>query len=309
MPPAMTPLAVPLSFYPSPAITVGDERTPAKHAPLILAGRYRIESTLGAGGMGQVLAARHLELDRPVAIKIIHEKWARDPDAVARLIREARAVARLRTKHIACVYDLGRTSSGLPFIVMERLVGVDLATLLGQRGALDVTDAIDFVLQSLEALKEAHGEGIIHRDLKPRNLFVVSGPCGKRTVKVLDFGLAKDDRGKGGPSTLTGVQMMLGSPHFMPPEQIRDARSADERSDIWSLGATLYQLLTRRTAFRSPNPHVVCAKILSETPAPMSRYRAGLPLTLERVVRRCLERDPAKRFASARDLELALRAV
>jgi eukaryotic-like serine/threonine-protein kinase len=275
----------------------------------LFAGKYVIEGLLGEGGMGKVLAAHHVDLDRPVAIKIIHSEWARDPGSVRRFVREARAVANLVSRHVACVYDLGRTrDEGLPFIVMERLEGTDLGALIQRsKGGLPVDDAVDYILQAISALKEAHARGIIHRDLKPQNLFLVAST---KTIKVLDFGLAKDFSralaDPNGESKLTGVHMLLGSPNFMSPEQIRDARVVDERSDIWSLGATLYQMLTQLPPFFSPNPHVVCAKILSEECAPVSMYRDGVPIGLAQIIRRCLARDPNQRYRTAAELETAL---
>jgi serine/threonine protein kinase len=275
----------------------------------VFAEKYVVEGVLGEGGMGRVLSARHIELERPVAIKVIHSEWARDPDSSRRLVREARAAANLSSKNVACVYDLGRTPNGLPFIVMERLFGSDLGQLV-QKGPLPPEKAVGYMIQALTALREAHARGIIHRDLKPQNMFLTKGPTGHDLIKVLDFGLAKDFARSPDPnvsSKLTGMHMMLGSPHFMSPEQIRDAREVDARSDIWSIGATLYLLLTGRYPFVAPNAHVVCAKILSDKPESMLRYRANIPHELDRVVLRCMSRDPAARFATAEQLERALR--
>jgi eukaryotic-like serine/threonine-protein kinase len=275
----------------------------------VFAEKYVVEGVLGEGGMGRVLSARHIELERPVAIKVIHSEWARDPDSSRRLVREARAAANLSSKNIACVYDLGRTPNGLPFIVMERLFGSDLGQLV-RNGPLPPEKAVPYMIQALAALREAHARGIIHRDLKPQNIFLTKGPTGHDLIKILDFGLAKDFARSPDPnvsSKLTGMHMMLGSPHFMSPEQIRDAREVDARSDIWSIGATLYLLLTGRYPFVAPNAHVVCAKILSDKPESMLRYRRNIPQELDRIVLRCMARDPAARFASAEQLERALR--
>jgi serine/threonine-protein kinase len=274
-------------------------------------GKYDVVRELGRGGMGRVLLARHRALDREVAIKVIHPHWTHDREAMLRLVREARIAASLASKHIACVYDLGRTADGRPYIVMERLVGVELATRI-KEGPVAIADAVDWGLQILAALKEAHSHGVVHRDVKPRNVFLVTEADGRERIKVVDFGLAKClpsapsfDPG----SQLTGASRMLGSPSFMSPEQIRDATSVDERSDIWSFGATLYQILTGRPPFRSSNPHVTCSMVLSNDSPPMSTYRDGIPPELEAIVRRCLSRDRSRRYASAAELETALLAL
>jgi serine/threonine protein kinase len=274
-----------------------------------IGGRYRVEKLLGAGGMGQVVEALHVELERVVAVKVLHDEWAKDEDSARRFVREARVVATLSNEHVVRIFDLGRTPEGAPYIVMERLEGKDLGAVLQERGPVSILEATEWVAQASEALSEAHQRGIVHRDVKPQNLFLAKLPNRPTPVlKVLDFGLAKNILPTPGEeSRLTGVHMLLGSPHFMSPEQIRDARGVDSRTDVWSLGATLFQLLTREPPFIAKNLHMLCAGILTAPIPSVRSIRPDVPEALDMILRRCLSRNIDERYPSAKELAIELR--
>ncbi|WP_437613727.1 serine/threonine-protein kinase [Sorangium sp. So ce834] len=217
----------------------------------IIRGKYRLERVLGTGGMGVVIAARHLRLEEPVAIKLLHSWLAQRPDAIERFLREARAASRLTSDHVVRVFDVDLLESGAPFIVMEYLEDMDLRALLGERGPLPIGEAVSYVLDTCEAISEAHALGIVHRDLKPQNLFVARRRDGSVRLKVLDFGISKivPTPGATGDGFITSTDVMLGSPLYMAPEQLGSPRAVDARVDIWALGVVLYQLLTARMPF------------------------------------------------------------
>lgn len=269
----------------------------------ILAGKYRVERLLGQGGMGVVLAVRHLELHEEFAIKLMQGREFANPRAVERFLREARAAVRLRSKteHIVQVHDVGRIESGEPYIVMELLSGQDLSDLLVSRGVLPIHEACEYLMQAGQALDAAHQLGIIHRDLKPANLFLTRRRDGSSCIKVLDFGISKqvvsgDDSAE---TEITGTQDVMGSPLYMSPELAKAARNASPQSDIWALGAILYKLLTGRAPFQCPSPAELFAALLGPGAAPKpTEFRGDVPLGLENVILRCLEKNPALRYAS-----------
>jgi serine/threonine-protein kinase len=274
----------------------------------VLAGKYRVERVLGAGAMGVVVAARHVELGELRAVKFMRASLIQDAGAVERFMREARATARLKSRHVAKVHDIGRLPTGAPYIVMEHFEGSDLKTLLSARGALPPAEAAHYVREACEAIGEAHAAGIIHRDLKPSNLFVaVEG--GARSVKVLDFGVAKlaDAAGSDPNAEMTGTAEVLGTPLYMAPEQMRSTRGVDGRADLWSLGVILYRALTGKTPFTGATTPEVCISVMVDEPAPPSTLRADLPSGLDAVVMRCLAKNPEQRFATASELSEALR--
>ena len=267
----------------------------------VLAGKYRVESVLGAGGMGIVVRATHLLLAQPVALKFLHEDALARPGFVARFAREARALARLRTEHVARVLDVGTLENGAPYLVMEYLEGDDLEAVLAKRAKLPLVEAATYLLQTCEAIAEAHAARIIHRDLKPANIFLAHRPDGVPVVKVLDFGIAKAlDEGE----LLTQTATSLGSVHYMAPEQVRDAKSCDARADVWALGVILYQLVTGQLPFQGDTAMAVFFAVLDGKRRPV---RDHLPATslpsgaldaLDALIDRCLEVDVAKRLAS-----------
>jgi eukaryotic-like serine/threonine-protein kinase len=268
----------------------------------VLGGKYRVRRILGEGGVGVVVEARHIELRRPVALKLLS---ANDPEQIARLQREARAAARLESVHATKVIDVGRLADGAPFIVMELLHGEDLGEVIA-RGPLPVEVAIDYILQACEAVAEGHACGIVHRDLKPRNLFLTRSADGNALVKVLDFGLAKTTEHDPIHKPLTRPAVIMGSPQYMSPEQMRASRDVDARTDIWALGVCLYELLTGAFPFVGPTFADLYAAILGAPPVPIERYRPDLPRPLVDAIRRCMEKDPAWRFAAIADLAAAL---
>ena len=292
----------------APPISVGAT------APLglgeVLAGKYRLERLIGAGGMGLVLLARHIELDQPVAIKLMREEALHDADARARFAREAKAVVRLKSEHVARVTDVGTLENGAPYLVMEYLQGSDLGTVLAESGdnLFAVEEAVAYVLQVCEAVAEAHGAGIVHRDLKPRNVFVTTGVDGKPLLKVLDFGISKLLHLDGATvdMALTKTKDIMGSPSYMAPEQLRAARDVDERADIWSLGVMLYEIITGHLPWEADSITELGAMVLRDPLRPMRVLREGVPRELDDVVARCLEKERAHRFASVEELAHAL---
>jgi serine/threonine protein kinase len=274
----------------------------------VLAGKYRVEKVLGSGGMGVVVAARHVQLDVLVALKFMAEGIPANKELTARFLREARAAARLRSEHVARVADVGTLESGAPYLVMEYLEGFDLSVLLASTGRQPVTNAVEFIVQACDALHEAHRAGIVHRDVKPSNLFLTTRPNGTPCIKVLDFGISKSEH-LGSLSTklhATRPSALLGSPFYMAPEQMRAARDVDLRADIWALGATLYELLTGRVPFEAESLLDLALRVANSDPVPLRGIRPAIPWALEQIVLRCLQKDPYDRFASARSLAAAL---
>jgi eukaryotic-like serine/threonine-protein kinase len=284
--------------------------SPAMLSPgTIIGNKYRIDGVLGAGGMGYVLAATHMQLGAQVAIKFVRDELARDEAIVSRLLFEAQAVARMRSAHIVRVLDVARLSSGAPYIVMEHLEGSDLAAVLAESGPLPVHDVVGYVLQTCEGLVEAHGFGIVHRDLKPENLFLAHTPEGI-VLKILDFGISKDigtTLRRGSRSSLTNGGAAIGSPSYMAPEQMRALANLDGRADIWSLGAILFELLTGRCPFEAESPPLLFSKVLVEEAPSLLDAMPDAPVELAAIVRRCLQKDPSARFQSVAELAQALR--
>ncbi|TKD09995.1 serine/threonine-protein kinase [Polyangium fumosum] len=268
----------------------------------VVAGKYRVERVIGKGGMGLVVEAQHTTLPQRVAIKILLPEAAKQDDAVERFLREARAAVSIQSEHVARVMDLGTLASGLPYMVMELLTGADLQEIVRQRGPLPIAQAVDALLQASEAIAEAHVLGIIHRDLKPANIFVTTRPDGSPLVKVLDFGLAKATRGGALYTSLTAANVIIGSPFYMSPEQIRGLKGLDARTDIWALGVILYQILTGKRPFEADATHALFLMIGGDPPAPPRWQRPEIPAGLEAVVLQCLEKKPSDRPPSVADL-------
>jgi serine/threonine protein kinase len=283
----------------------------------LIAGRFRVESVLGVGGMGIVLGCRHLHLNQRVALKLLRKEATRSPEAVTRFLREARAAAAINNDHVVRIIDVGtmrstRTEDSLevelPFIVMEMLSGTDLDRMLHARGPLPISEAVDYVLQACTAVAAAHALGIVHRDLKPANLFVTQVPDDLPLVKVLDFGISKMTQPDGFEEEnrkLTRTGMMVGSPVYMSPEQVRGSET-DSRSDIWALGSILHEILTGQLPFDADTSSALYAKIIADPPAPLRSLRKDAPAGLEAVVFKCLEKDIERRFANVQELARAL---
>ncbi|MEZ4295353.1 MAG: serine/threonine-protein kinase [Polyangiaceae bacterium] len=271
----------------------------------VVAGRYRVERILGRGGMGEVAAVRHLELEETFALKVMTPEAFASQEAVERFIREARTSARLRSMHAVKVVDTGRLSGGAPFLVMEYLAGRDLERELAARGPLPVAEVAAYMIQACDVLSEAHASGIVHRDLKPANLFLTRLPNGAPCVKVLDFGIAKQSDPNWG-SSMTQTTSVFGTPLYMSPEQMKSAKQVDGRSDLWSLGVVMYELLCRALPYDAESMTALVAKVMTEPPVPLGARRGGLPPGFEPVVMRCLEREPARRYQTAAELAATL---
>ena len=274
----------------------------------VIAGKYRIERVIGAGGMGVVVAAQHIQLGRRVALKFLAREGMADTDAVNRFLREGQALARITGPNVARVMDVGTLEQGEPYIVMEYLDGADLGALVKQRGPLPVEEAVGYVLQACEAIAEAHANGIVHRDLKPSNLFLTRAADGHPLIKVLDFGISKSmpSAGAASPTTVTSTGTLVGSPLYMSPEQIRDPRRVDGRTDIWSLGVILYELICGATPFEGETMPGALAAIIADAPTPIRVLRGDVPASLDDVVGRCLSKDASARYPSVADLAQAL---
>lgn len=274
----------------------------------LLAGKFRIERVLGAGGMGVVVAAQHLQLDEKVAIKFLLPNALEHPEAAERFLREAKAAVRIKSEHVVRVTDVGTLDNGAPYMVMEYLEGRDLSQWLKQTGVLSSEQAVEFILQALEAIADAHGLGIVHRDLKPGNLFCVRRSDGLLSIKVLDFGISKVSSSN--PTTpqfdMTAPSTIMGSPLYMSPEQMRSARDVDSRTDIWSVGIILYELLTGVPPFGGETISEICVKTAASPPAPIRERCPALPLELEAVILKCLAKDREERYRNVAELAAAL---
>jgi serine/threonine-protein kinase len=275
----------------------------------VLASKYRVERVLGSGGMGVVVAARHLQLDERVALKFLRTRNFATTGDVDRFLREARAAVKIKGEHVSRVYDVGTLEDGAPYIVMEYLEGEDLAAWLERRGPMPATQAVDFVLQACEAIAEAHSLGIVHRDLKPANLFCTERPDGQPSIKVLDFGISKIITPGAQGNDLTQTADLMGSPLYMSPEQLRAAKAVDSRTDIWSLGVILFQLVTGRAPFFADKVTELAIQIATEPTPRLRAFRPDAPAALEPVVARCLEKDRSSRFQSVGELAVALASL
>jgi len=251
--------------------------------------------------MGVVFEAMHLRLRQRLAIKVVRPDVPEFDEVLARFDREARVAAKLRSIHSARVIDVDVLPNGLPYMVLEYLEGRDLGAELGETGPMPVEEAVDIALQVTGAMEEAHSLGIVHRDLKPSNLFVCR-VAGRRVIKVLDFGISKHE---GDGERITGSAAYFGTPHYTAPEQLRSASAADARSDVWSLGVILFELLTGRLPFEGGATSVIARVVTEAAPRP-TQYRADLPVELVRVVMHALKRDRGERFESMRELAEAL---
>ncbi len=286
----------------------------------VVDGKYRVERVVGSGGMGVVVAAEHLKLGRTVALKFLLKHACENHEAVTRFLREGQALASITSTHVARVMDVGTLEHGEPYLVMEYLEGSDLGVTLKQRGQLPLAEAVGYVLQVCEAVAEAHAKGIVHRDLKPSNLFLAEGADGVPLVKVLDFGISKavvqqaetsapaggSDASTVAAAYVTSTGALVGSPLYMSPEQIRNARRVDERTDIWSIGVILYELVCGAPPFQGETLSGTLAAVSADPPRPMHSLRASVPAELENVILRCLQKSPEQRFSTIAELARAL---
>jgi serine/threonine-protein kinase len=274
----------------------------------IIGQRYCVDDQLGRGGMGMVFAAHEVSSGQRVAIKVMRPSEDMDLDAVRRFAREGRLAGSIGNPHIARVLDGGWLSESAPYLVLERLDGRSLASLLHHEGTLPVPQAVDWALQVCEGIAAAHAAGVVHRDLKPSNLFIAQQPDGSTILKVLDFGIAKAARDELRTlgSDLTQSQLLLGSPRYMSPEQLRSARDVDARTDIWALGLILHQMLTGKSAFPSDSVGAHLAAIIERSPVALRAHLPAAPSGLERAIARCLQKDLARRHQDMAELARAL---
>jgi serine/threonine-protein kinase len=273
----------------------------------VLADKYRIERMIGRGGMAEVYAAYHEILHQTVAVKVLLPEVASTPGATLRFLNEARAAARIRGDHVTAVMDVGALPDGVAYMVLEYLDGEDLEAFATQQGPLPAPQTVDFVLQALEAVAQAHALGIVHRDLKPSNLFLARRMDGSSVVKVLDFGISKSPRSaEGVDGTSTSSQVLLGSPVYMAPEQARSAKSVDQRADIWAIGVVMFRLLSGHLPFVGESLTAVLIAIVELDPPPLRSLEPSVPPGLEGIVMRCLSKDREGRFANVAELALAL---
>ncbi len=257
-----------------------------------ISGKYLVESVIGEGGMGIVVAARHLDLDQMVAIKVLRENVFDGAEARARFIREARTLARLQSEHVVRLYDLGRLDDDSPYMVMEFLRGSDLEQVSRKQGQMPVKRAVQYVLEAAEGLAEAHVAGMVHRDLKLGNLFVNERTDGRTVIKLLDFGIAKSLLKS---SKLTRDSLVLGSPGYMSPEQLQSTKFVDARTDIWALGVILYRLLTREYPFERGNLAATIDAVTSGRPKPIAEIRDDVPDGLVEALGQLLKPDLVER--------------
>ncbi|HKG46756.1 MAG TPA: serine/threonine-protein kinase [Pyrinomonadaceae bacterium] len=261
--------------------------------------KYLIEEHLGAGGMGAVYRARHLSMDRPVAIKFLHQRFVEDEAARGRFHTEARAAVKLRHPNAVSVTDFGQTSEGVVYIVMELLEGRTLREILGREAPLETARAISIELQASEAVAAAHEAGIIHRDLKPSNILVTQSADQPAVVKVLDFGIATfaaDDDDE--PTTLAQTHSIIGTPRYMSPEQ-HNGNELTAAADVYSLGVILYEMLTGMVPFSGSTPAEIAEKHANIPPHSPREIVAAIPQDVERVVLHALEKQPGERPANA----------
>src|SRR3954452_15257171 len=260
-------------------------------------GRYRIQRKLGSGGMANVYLAEDQELGRRVAIKILNDRHANDDQFVERFRREAKNAAALSHPNIVSIYDRGE-AEGTYYIAMEFIDGRTLKELIVSRGPAPLTVAVEYARQILSALRFAHRHGIVHRDIKPHNALVDA----EGRVKVADFGIAR-----AGTSQMTEAGSIVGTAQYLSPEQARGA-AVDQRSDVYSLGIVLYELLTGNVPFNGDTPVEIAMKHLSALPEPPSALRPEVPRELDLIVTRALAKDPAERYQSAEEMDADLEA-
>ncbi|HTN89167.1 MAG TPA: serine/threonine-protein kinase, partial [Sorangium sp.] len=272
----------------------------------VIARKYRVERTIGRGGMGLVVEALHLDLDTRVAIKFLLPEFMSYTEAAERFMREARTVAKLQTHHVVRVLDVAALESGEPYMVMELLDGEDLACHAAEAGTLAIGECIDHIVQACEALAEAHALGIVHRDLKPANLFLTKRPDGAPLIKVLDFGVSKILTGDTGNVSLTQTTTILGSALYMSPEQMRSSKSVDPRTDIYALGVCLFEIIGGRPPYVADSFPELCAKIYTSPPEPLQDLRPEVPEGLVEVIEKSIAREPEDRYQSIAEFVQAL---
>jgi serine/threonine protein kinase len=275
-------------------------------AGTVLGEKYRVKKVIGSGGMGIVVLATQIDLERDVAIKMLQREYRDKPEAVERFYREAKAAARIRGDHVAQIIDVSKTPDGDPYLVMEYLEGEDLAALLRREKILSVELAVTFMLHACSAVTDAHAARIIHRDLKPANLFLAKMPNGTPSLKVLDFGIS---RMQDQASQLTHASSSLGTAFYMAPEQIESPRTIDTRVDIWALGCIFHEFVTGATPFVGDTLPQIVAAVLRNDRRKLETLVKGIPPEVEAVIDKCLQTNPKDRYATPAELAVALAAL
>jgi serine/threonine protein kinase len=274
----------------------------------IIDGRYRICDVIGRGGMGAVLSAVDLQTRNTVALKVILPDYTHDPEAVRRFVSEARTAGALGNPHVAQLLNVGWLSGGLPYMVLEFLTGCSLGKRIQQGRTLSIPEAANYMLQACEGVADAHAKGIVHRDLKPSNLFVTQGADGAAHIKVLDFGISKvsEQEANTWGGDLTQSNMLLGSPRYMSPEQLRCAKAVDARTDIWAIGVMVHRLVSGKLPFEADSVGGHLALIMSASPIALRVHAPDASEELEHVVARCLQRELRRRYQDVGQLAEAL---
>lgn len=297
-----------ITMVTSSAVSASEQAPEDPRIGLVLLDRYRIVKKLGAGGMGDVYEGVHELIGKKLAIKCLHADFSAHPEAVARFQREARAATAVGNEHIVDVSDIGELPDGSPFMVMEYLEGQELAGIVDETKKISIPRAIKIALEILEALHAAHESGVVHRDMKPENVFLIRRGENEDFVKVLDFGISmitENSDAALGRMTQTGVAM--GTPNYMSPEQAKGDRDLDHRTDLYSLGVILYEVLTGKVPFSAGTLAVLMTKILTESPRPISDIRDDVPVALDRIILRAMAKAPAVRYEDAEEFADALR--
>lgn len=267
-----------------------------------LIGKYRIDGRLSEGGMGTVYRGTHVMMDKTVAIKVLRPSLAADEKIVARFSREARAASRINHPHALSVTDFGENENGVVFLVMEYLDGQTLKDIIRKEGPMALPRVVGIIEQVGDALNEAHGQGVVHRDLKSDNIMLLSATAGDY-AKVLDFGIAKIKEPDGAYDTsLTSPDLVIGTPQYMSPEQCSQAPDIDARSDIYSLGVIIFEMLVGHVPFSGDSPTVIMLKHMQQPPPSLRNERSDVPAAVETVVNRALEKRPEHRYETVREL-------
>jgi serine/threonine-protein kinase len=277
-------------------------------AGTILNGKYRLDAELGAGGMGAVYAAWNMQLDAPVAIKLLHASMKPRADIARRFLQEARAAAQVRHPNIVSVLDIGQDeASGALYIVQEFLQGTDLKRHLKAAGPMAPREAIELLMPVMRALGFAHSKGVVHRDLKPDNIFLSETPEGM-VPKVIDFGIAKVIDEQGESPQITRTSQVMGTPHYMSPEQARGDRAVDHRADVWSLGVVLFNSLTGRFPHEGTTANLIITNIISRMPGSLAAYAPSMPPEVVALVQGALGYEPEHRYQTMEDFRHAAKA-
>lgn len=284
----------------NPAITIG-------LMGKVIDGKYKVESMIGEGGMAVVYKANHMQMERTVVIKVMQETLLVNKTSIERFERECKLTAKLNHPNIVSVYDVGRINDVQPYLVMEYIKGESLADKISRQGAMPITTAANIIVQICRGLQEAHSQGIIHRDLKPENVLLQEKTDRPDWVKIVDFGISHLLQG---PKRLTKTGKMIGTPEYIAPEQLKD-RAIDVRTDIYSLGIMMYELLAGRVPFESESAESVLMKHLMVEPAPLSTYRDDIAENshLHTIVHKCLNKNPDERYQSVTELRLDVEQV